>query len=404
MKKLLLSTLCVFVALTLSAQITFENGYFIDNNNSKTNCLIKDVDWKNNPTEFEYKINGSDEVKIATINEVAEFSILNSSKYVRVTTNIDTSGQQIDQFTSSRSPEMVQQTMFLKVLVEGDANLYYFEDAYKKRYFFNVKDSEIEQLIYKGYKTDNSTVNYNVYYKQQLVLNLESDGINESEIVDANYNLNDLSKLFIKYNNAKGSAITNIKKRKFNDLFNLSVKAGITEANLTLINPTSNNNFYYSNFSTKLLFEYGVEAEFILPFNKGKWSFIINPSYQVYKNKTTYKPYEYTLEKELFVNYKSLNIPIGVRYYLFLKNKDFRFFINFGLMAHLHSNDQIITSKNSSIKVRPNNSFDPFSGFGFMYKNYSFEMRTSNIDNLTLVDRWYSPYETTSFIVGYKLF
>ena len=43
------------------AQISFEKGYFINNANQKTNCLIKNQDWKDNPTEFEYKLDENSE-------------------------------------------------------------------------------------------------------------------------------------------------------------------------------------------------------------------------------------------------------------------------------------------------------------------------------------------------------
>ena len=44
------------------SQISFENGYFIDNNNQKINCLIKNLDWEKNPTEFKYKLSESSEL------------------------------------------------------------------------------------------------------------------------------------------------------------------------------------------------------------------------------------------------------------------------------------------------------------------------------------------------------
>ena len=44
------------LATNCCAQISFEKGYYIDNSNQKVDCLIKNVDWKNNPTSFEYKL------------------------------------------------------------------------------------------------------------------------------------------------------------------------------------------------------------------------------------------------------------------------------------------------------------------------------------------------------------
>jgi len=40
---------------SIKAQIKYEKGYFISNNDSKTECLIYNMDWSINPVEFIYK-------------------------------------------------------------------------------------------------------------------------------------------------------------------------------------------------------------------------------------------------------------------------------------------------------------------------------------------------------------
>jgi len=47
--------LCFGMTISYS-QISFEKGYFINNTNQRISCYIKNSDWKNNPTEFVYKI------------------------------------------------------------------------------------------------------------------------------------------------------------------------------------------------------------------------------------------------------------------------------------------------------------------------------------------------------------
>ena len=66
------------------SQISFEKGYYIDNDNKKINCLIKNIDWMNNPTEFEYKLPENDNSKRITIRSVKEFGVYNSSKYILI--------------------------------------------------------------------------------------------------------------------------------------------------------------------------------------------------------------------------------------------------------------------------------------------------------------------------------
>ncbi len=72
-KQLLLIALFTILCAESYSQIIFENGYFIDESNNKIECLIKNVDWKNNPTEFEYKFSQNDTVHKATFKTVKEF-------------------------------------------------------------------------------------------------------------------------------------------------------------------------------------------------------------------------------------------------------------------------------------------------------------------------------------------
>ena len=74
-KRLLFFTLFMLLDIKSFSQIIFENGYFIDDSDSKIECLIKNIDWKNNPTEFEYKLSPNEAIQKATIQTVKEFGI-----------------------------------------------------------------------------------------------------------------------------------------------------------------------------------------------------------------------------------------------------------------------------------------------------------------------------------------
>lgn len=55
MKKQLL-ILTVLLSLITNAQIIFEKGYYITNDDQKIDCFIKNNDWKYNPSEFDYQL------------------------------------------------------------------------------------------------------------------------------------------------------------------------------------------------------------------------------------------------------------------------------------------------------------------------------------------------------------
>lgn len=126
MKKRILFLLITISTLNSYSQVSFEKGYYIDNTNQKINCLIKNVDWKNNPTEFEYKLAENSEPKKTTIKTIKEFGIDNISKYVRSTVNIDRSSESINNLSNDKNPIFKEEELFLKVLVEGKATLYQY--------------------------------------------------------------------------------------------------------------------------------------------------------------------------------------------------------------------------------------------------------------------------------------
>ena len=55
MKTKLVALIFLLIAKCSFGQIRYENGYYIDNNNRRTECLIKNVDWGNNPKGFIFK-------------------------------------------------------------------------------------------------------------------------------------------------------------------------------------------------------------------------------------------------------------------------------------------------------------------------------------------------------------
>lgn len=113
--------LCLSMLLSINSfsQIIFENGYFINDSNQKIECIIKNIDWKNNPTMFEYKLSQDAITQNASIEDVREFAISGVSKYIRAKVKIDKSSDGLGEMSSERNPIYQEESLFLKVLVEG---------------------------------------------------------------------------------------------------------------------------------------------------------------------------------------------------------------------------------------------------------------------------------------------
>ncbi|WP_343694922.1 tRNA modification GTPase [Flavobacterium sp.] len=398
MKKPLLLLLFI-LSMHSYSQINFEKGYFIDNNDKKTECLIKNLDWRNNPNEFEYKLDLEDQSQKINITQSKEFGIYNVSKYVRQTVNIDRSRTILSELDYDKSPKFNEEKLFLKVLIEGKANLYQYENSDISRFFFKTDNTPITQLIWKSYKISDTEIGENNTFRNQIYTELKCESINIQSVKYLNYKKTDLSKIFAKYNQCQNSEFTNFETTQKKDLFNLTIRPGIKSSTYSAQNDIMSS--YNTNFGNKIGFRLGVEAEFIMPFNKNKWAIILEPTYQSYKAE---KLQENMTSK---VDYSSIEIPIGIRHYFFLNNNS-KIFINGQYALDLTLNkDASFKSTNGPVNELKIESPGSFAfGLGYNYqKRYSAEIRMGlSRDLLAKYSAWSSDYKSVSLIFGYTLF
>ncbi|WP_271393944.1 porin family protein [Aequorivita sinensis] len=395
MKKQLLFLLITVLSFNCYSQISFEKGYYIDNSNQKTNCLIKNIDWKNNPTEFEYKLSENSESKKASIKLIKEFGIDNVSKYIRSNVNIDRSSEKFNQLSNHRKPIFKEEELFLKVLVEGKANLYLFEDGNLTRYFYNTEDTVIEQLVFKSYKTSNYKIGKNNSFKNQLWNNLKCPDFKISKVENLDYQKNDLINFFVEYNECNGEKSIIYEKKQKKDLFNLSVRPGFNSSSLSIQNSVSSSRD--TDFDNEFGFRFGIEVEFIMPFNANKWSLIIEPTYQYFKSEKEIR------NQTVIADYKSIEIPVGIRHCFFLSENS-KIFINGSYILDLSSNSIIDFSSDVDLEINTGNNLA--FGMGYKYNDkYSLELRyQTSREILSDYIAWSSDYNTLSVIFGYSLF
>lgn len=387
----------IFTANTY-AQIIYEKGYYITNADEKIDCLIKNVDWENNPTDIDYKINENSEKKNITINKIKEFGIYDISKFVRANVAIDRSSNSLNKMSYKKEPVFKDELLFLKVLVEGESNLYEYVDRNLYRYFIKTEEIDLEQLIYKEYLTGQSKILKNLGYKSQLWKYLKCSTFSIKTVEKINYKRRDLVSFFIAYNTCNDHTYETYSKKQKRDFFNLSIRPGINSSSLSIDNFTTSNPIVTADFDTETSYRFGIEAEFILPFNKNKWAFIIEPTYQSYASTFDFE------NDGITVDYASIELPVGVRHYFFL-NKNSKIFVNGAAIVDLVIGDSALTYNSGRVlEIKPIANFG--YGIGFKYKNkYSIEVRNQTNKNLLRSFRfWNSQYRTLSLIVGYSFF
>jgi hypothetical protein len=401
MKTKLLSVLLAFITLHSFSQISFEKGYFIDNNNQRVECFIKNTDWKNNPKEFEYKFEADSMSQKGNLNTVKEFGVTGFSRYVRADTKIDISPTAYDHLSRDRNPEWSQEKLFLKVLVDGKAVLYYYEKNGLVRFFYSVSDTSINQLIYKEYFVANDQVAENFKFREQLWTDVRCPNTTASIVDQLNYRKSDLKNYFIKYNKDNNIIPGIYEKKEGKDAFHLKITPGFCYSSLIISNTVYDN--YNTKFNNQLNFRMGLEGEYILPFNKNKWGVIFEPTFQYFNAKVEKSNANVTL------HFNAIEFPIGCRYYFFL-NKELKLFANamyipnlsFGFNSTFVYQSTISSVSQTTIELKGGQSLAFGGGIG--YKKFSAELRYyTDRDIFSDYQSWYIDYQKYMLILGFRI-
>ncbi|UPQ75409.1 hypothetical protein [Chryseobacterium nepalense] len=127
MKKLILFLFLFFIFFN-NAQIRFEKGYIITNDDKKEEVFIKNPDRSDSPKNFIYRISEKSSDLLGTPDKIKEYCIYDFGSYISYTGPVDKSSDDISALSYKYEPEFRNETVFLKVLVSGDKNLYSYSE------------------------------------------------------------------------------------------------------------------------------------------------------------------------------------------------------------------------------------------------------------------------------------
>ncbi len=359
-KKIVILFLMAFLAQTSYSQIRYQQGYYIDNNDQRIDCLIYGLEWYNNPTEFTIKLNDSSKPESKKISQVKEFSITGSSRFIRAVVDMDESTDNIDGLTNNRNPIWKKDSAFLRILVDGKATLYSYTKSNLFRYFYKTEQKEITQLIYKRFLTTNGIVAENNSFQQQLFNDVKCPKTTIQEVRKVRYKDNSLVKYFIGYLECNGESNQTTKPSTKKRNLTISAIIGrqlIRGGGSSFIGAPVINSFT----------QFGVELEYNL-YSRNKWSFFIEPNI-------------YTTSEVNFIS-----IPIGLRHYFFI-NDDLKLFLNVSVFGPFYSPE----TKFIGVGIVP-----PFVGGGIAFKRFRLEGRipvSSSENSLSTIMVGYSFYK-----------
>ena len=377
--------LSLFV-LNLSGQIRFERAYFIDNQGNKTECLIKNSDWNDNPNSFVYRATETTRTNSASIETVQEFGVYNFSKYIRAKVDIDRSSGDISKMDYFGNAVFHSEELFLKVLIEGAMSLYQYTDGDLNLFFYQTPTQGIRQLVYKKYIVDQNTIASNVEFREQLA-GAKCAQARPELLQELKYYKTELVKYLIAYHQCQGLSFTNYDGKIKRDLFNVRVTTGLSFSDFVFVG--------VDGFSQKATPRLGLDLEFVLPFNKSKWAFFVEPNLQ------SFFATESIRSELTSINYRALEVPTGLRHYFFI-TEDLRFSLSAAYAFELSFNSAMNRIDGRKYDLSGGNVFA--GGAGMSYKKFSAELRWyEKKDLLRLYPFLESDLSKVALVLGWKL-
>ncbi len=180
-------------------------------------------------------------------------------------------------------------------------------------------------MILHKYKTANKRVVNKENYKAQLLVDNVCDD-QWNFISQMTYSLSDFKTFAIMQNTCRNSDYMMYEGVKIGNKFRVSLKLHTTQTKLQVTgiagvpnNTTAAVNPVYYDFDTISRIGIGVELELKIPVSDNNWSFVVAP-YLLSIKKSAVNTHSRSNGNNGSIRYRSLNFPIGVRYYPFTEN------------------------------------------------------------------------------------
>ncbi len=383
MRKIILAGVFLLLNFTVFSQIRYEKGFITDNEGKEFSCLILNEGWLNNPVKFIYKLSENSTPKTGMISNVGKFSFENGLKYERLTVDIDRSYPNSNGYSYSRAPKWSKENLFLEVLVEGNNTLYLYRNGNDLKFFYKTGLGKVKQLLYKEYKTMDDRITKNLTYIDQLYKEVNCSEKSILDFKTVKYNETDMSKYFISENKCSDPdfKVENKTYQKANGDFNIKPYVGMAFSSLSIYNLEGSDDYNIS-FNNQIGVKLGLEFEYVLPVNKNKWSFFLDMNYISYKATFTKKIENGNeiVDLESQADLKALQLPLGIRYYVFL-NDNSKIYFDAGFNYAIFMDSKIFISETGDLNIESSKGM--FGSIGYTYKNkYTIDFSYQNGDIL----------------------
>lgn len=303
---------------TASAQKNFVKGFIVLNSGDTLQGLISDEEWKINPRHIYFKSTPDAAASAYSPVNTSMFRIENGNWYVSYTGKVDGTSLQVSQLTYNPKPVYITDTLFVRVLVAGAADLYYARDSRERDHFFIRKAGDtLTELQYNKYLISDYAGTHtraNEGFRIQLQ-NLVNDCPSLSENfmgMPIAYKRDDFVSLVKSYNSCDGKSNTYAEEKE-KWVFEFSVIAGINSSKMRF---TGSEDSYlaFTEMERSLGYAAGIAFNAIIPRNNQQWSVsnkLFLKNYEAFGNTTSI---DYDPEQAIYLDYLYLKLATTLRY------------------------------------------------------------------------------------------
>lgn len=397
----------LLLTITTYAQNNFEEGYYIDSNKNRITGYIQVENWNSNPKKITFKLSEMGPQQDILSRNMNGFGIGNSIQYDKYTVKISKASDNIEAMDRVRKFNLVEETAMLKLLVDGEAQLYNYSDQGVTQYF--IKEGNLlTSLLYKRYLTDGGLASNN-QYQQQLSNLFICDSGKLPSVESLRYTESSLVKYVTKYNECNGSLNQTFKEEESKNFLAVKIFGGLQNSSLS-VNSNTIRTFDYGN---KNSFVPGLELELRFPTpTTSEWSVFLDFRLHSFEETGQYAEFTNFVNDEVITrnttgSYNAVDVGIGGRYY-------------FGLGEH----SKVYVGMNMSVDIINDTSFTYEGialstidgkaptlilglGVGYNWKNLSAEARYhTNRDSVggEFNNSNSSEYSNIALTISYALF
>ncbi len=271
---LILPTLLIF-SLPVAAQKNFIKGYFVTTANDTIQCFINDKGWNQNPRQIEYKITAAGEAATFRPAEIKSFGLSTGDIYEGRVVTRNNSPKDLEALRLGNTGVTTTDTVFLRVLVRGAANLLYLNNGNRDYFYYQTNadipvELDVRYTLQQDPLTGKALFITDNRFQAQLKSYFEACPAVVKQLTFAKYNISDLRAAFKAYNACTQNQGYEGAAKNLTLAFGLLGGTSLTYVDFDTPETPS---LQHTPFQGGPSLNVGLALNIIIPQNRQKWSF-----------------------------------------------------------------------------------------------------------------------------------